>query len=269
MAKPTKAKALERLQKVLDEIPKLKELPRRSTKFKKWHRDTKTVISNTFAGETNHLQDFEKIHYSPTVIYSGMHESEYQQGYENGLESAGAVLESMIDEIKEYWEEGSQSSEVSTPKVNTPEITNKIFIIHGRDNSAKATVARFLEHLELEVIILHEQPNKGRTIIEKFEDYADVKFAVVLLTPDDVGALKEQDNDYKSRARQNVVFEFGYFIGRLGRKNVCALLKGDVEKPSDCDGIIYIPLDDNDGWQLPLLRELRAAGFKIDANQVI
>ena len=269
MAKPIKAKALERLQKVLDEIPNLKELPRRSTKFEKWHRYTKTVISNTFTGETKHLQDFEKIRYSPMVSYPGMHESEYQQYYENGLESAGAVLESMIDEIKEFWEEDGQSSEVSTPKVNTPEITNKIFIIHGRDNSAKSTVARFIEKQKLEAIILHEQPNQGRTIIEKFEDYADVKFAVVLLTPDDVGALEEQNTRYKPRARQNVVFEFGYFIGRLGRKKVCALLKGDVEKPSDCDGIIYIPLDDNDGWQLPLLRELRAAGFKIDANQII
>ena len=269
MVKPTKAKAIERLKKVLDEIPKLKELPPHSTKFKKWHRDTKTVIGNTFASETKHLQDFEKIHYSPLVMYAGPDDPEYQQDYYEGLESAGAILESMIDEIKEFWQEDSQSSAISTPQVNTQEISNKIFIIHGRDDSAKATVARFLEHLELEVIILHEQPNKGRTIIEKFEDYADVKFAVVLLTPDDEGALKDQNHNYESRARQNVVFEFGYFIGRLGRKNVCALLKGDVEKPSDCDGIIYIPLDDNGGWQIPLLRELKAADFKIDANKTL
>ena len=269
MPKQTKAKALERLQKVLDEIPNLKKLPRRSTKFEKWHRDTKTVIGNTFAGETKHLQDFEKIHYSPRVMFSSMHDSEYQQAYEKGLESAGAVLESMIDEIKEFWEEEKQSSIVPNPQINTPENTNKIFIIHGRDNSAKATVVRFLEHLEVDVIVLHEQPNQGRTIIEKFEDYADVKFAVVLLTPDDIGALKEQNRNYKSRARQNVVFEFGYFMGKLGRKNVCALLKGDVEQPSDCDGIIYISLDDNDGWQMPLLRELNAAGFKIDANKIL
>lgn len=269
MAKPIKTKALERLQKVLDEIPKLKELSRRSTKFEKWHRDTKTVISNTFAGETKHLQDFEKIHYSPMVMYANMHDSEYQQAYEKGLELAGAVLESMIDEIKEFWEEDKQSSTVTNPQINTPAKANKIFIIHGRDNSARDAVARFLEQLKLEAIILHEQPNQGRTIIEKFEDYADVKFAVVLLTPDDEGALKEQNHKYESRARQNVVFEFGYFIGKLGRENVCALVKGNIEKPSDCDGIIYIPLDDNHGWKFQLLRELNAAGFKVDANQAL
>ena len=264
-----KAKAIERLQKVLDEIPKLKGLPPHSPKFEKWHRDTKTVIIKTFGDNSSQLNDFIDIPYSPMVMYAGTDDPEYQQAYNEGLESACAILESMIDEIKEFWGEDSQSSEISTPQVNTQETSNKVFIIHGRDTSAKAIVARFLEHLKLEPIILHERPNEGRTIIEKFEKFADVKFAVVLLTPDDVGALKEQDNDYKPRARQNVVFEFGYFIGKLGREKVCALVKGDIEQPSDCHGLMYIPLDDNDGWRFMLIRELNAAGFKLDANQAI
>ena len=123
--------------------------------------------------------------------------------------------------------------------------------------------------MELEPVILHEQPNKGRTIIDKFEEYADVRFAVVLLTPDDVGAVKDREADLLPRARQNVVFEFGYFIGRLGRERVCALAKGDIETPSDSDGILYVPLDDNDGWKMRLLRELKAAGFDVDANQLL
>ena len=269
MAKPTKAKALERLQKVLDEITTLKELPPRSAEFEKWRRNTRTVIENTFDDNPKHIKDFEKTRYSPTVMYSGMEDPVYQEAYVKGLDSARAVLESMIEEITEFWEDDIQSSTVSNSYINSSENTNKLFVIHGRDNSAKSTVARFIEKQNLEAIILHEQPNQGRTIIEKFEDYADVKFAVVLLTPDDVGALEERNPSYKPRARQNVVFEFGYFIGRLGREKVCALLKGDVEKPSDCDGIIYIPLDDNDGWQMLLLRELNAAGLKVDANKAL
>ena len=146
---------------------------------------------------------------------------------------------------------------------------NKIFIVHGRDESARETVARFLERLELEPVVLHEQPNEGRTIIEKFEDYAGVGFAVVLLTPDDLGALKDEKDNLKPRARQNVVFELGYFIGKLGRKNVCALLKGDVEKPSDYDGVLYPRLDDEGGWKMALIQELKAAGFDVDANRAV
>ncbi len=117
-------------------------------------------------------------------------------------------------------------------------------------------------------MVLHEQPNEGRTIIEKFEDYTDVRFAVVLLTPDDVGGLQDNAGDTKPRARQNVIFEFGYFIGKLGRERVCALVKGNVEKPSDYDGVLYIQLDDSEGWKMRLVRELKSAGYNIDANRV-
>ena len=116
-------------------------------------------------------------------------------------------------------------------------------------------------------MILHEQANLGRTIIEKFEEHAQVGFAVALLTPDDVGSLKEEKTNLKSRARQNVIFEFGYFIGKLGRKRVCALVKGDVEKPSDYDGVLYISLNDSGGWEMRLIKELKTAGFDVDANR--
>lgn len=122
--------------------------------------------------------------------------------------------------------------------------------------------------MELKPVVLHEQPNEGRTIIEKFEDYTDVRFAVVLLTPDDVGGLQDNAGDTKPRARQNVIFEFGYFIGKLGRERVCALVKGNVEKPSDYDGVLYIQLDDSEGWKMRLVRELKSAGYNIDANRV-
>ena len=116
-------------------------------------------------------------------------------------------------------------------------------------------------------MILHEQPDGGRTIIEKFEEHAEVGFAVALLTPDDVGALKGDESNLNPRARQNVIFEFGYFIGKLHRERVCALVKGDVEKPSDYDGVLYIPLDDSGGWKTGLIRELKDAGFEVDANK--
>ena len=135
--------------------------------------------------------------------------------------------------------------------------SKKVFVVHGRDDQTKSRVARFLEILGLTPVILHEQSNQGRTIIEKFEQHADVSFAVVLLTPDDVGGLRSGQTTLERRPRQNVIFEMGYFIGRLGRSRVCAITKGEVEIPSDYSGVLYIELDNSEEWQAALGKELR------------
>jgi len=148
----------------------------------------------------------------------------------------------------------------------TPDLS-KVFVVHGHDGEPREAVARFLERLGFEAIILHERPNKGRTIITKFrEEAAGVGFAVVLMTPDDLGRAEKAH--LQPRARQNVVFELGFFIGALGPERVAALVKGNVERPSDFDGVVYISLDDSD-WQRRLGEELDAAGYGIDWNKVM
>ena len=146
---------------------------------------------------------------------------------------------------------------------------NAVFIVHGHDDGAKETVARAVEKLGLRVVILHEQPNKGRTLIEKLETLAkNAGFAIVLLTPDDVGALKNKaDKKSNPRARQNVIFELGYFIGKLGRERVCAILKGDVELPSDINGVIYVRLDESGAWRQELTQEMESVGLSIDKSK--
>jgi predicted nucleotide-binding protein len=144
-----------------------------------------------------------------------------------------------------------------------------IFIVHGQDEAARESVARFAETLDLDPIILHEQVNAGRTIIEKLEHYANVPFAIVLLTPDDIGASASSPDSLQPRARQNVILELGYFVGLLGRAHVCALYKGSLELPSDYVGVVYIPLDPEGGWRLRLAKELKAAGFGIDMNRAL
>ncbi len=143
-----------------------------------------------------------------------------------------------------------------------------VFVVHGHDEAAKQSVARFIETLGLDAIILHEQPNEGRTIIEKFEDYSSVGYTVVLLTPDDVGALASEPEAMRPRARQNVIFELGFFVGKLGRKNVCVLYKPGVERPSDYQGVVFEPLDDGEGWKLKLYKEMKAAGLDVDASKL-
>jgi predicted nucleotide-binding protein len=141
----------------------------------------------------------------------------------------------------------------------------KVFIVHGHDEVVKLSVARFLEKLGLTPIILHEQASQGKTIIEKIEEHSNVGFGIVLYTPCDLGKSKDSEV-LQPRARQNVVFEHGYLMAEIGRNNVCALVKDDVEKPNDISGIVYINYDSNGGWHMELLKELKSSGYEVNAN---
>ena len=144
---------------------------------------------------------------------------------------------------------------------------SKVFIVQG-DNTAKEAVARFVENIGLKAIILHEQASLGKTIIEKIEANSNVGFAIVLYTPCDLGASKGEKDQLKPRARQNVIFEHGYLIGKIGRKNVCHLFKSGVETPSDIEGLVYAPMDAGDGWKYTVAKEMKACGYDIDLNKI-
>ncbi|HHU85007.1 MAG TPA: nucleotide-binding protein [Clostridiales bacterium] len=146
---------------------------------------------------------------------------------------------------------------------------SNIFIVHGRDDGIKNEVARFIEKLKLNPIILHEQSSGGDTIIEKIERYSNVGFGIVLYTPCDKGGLANEHFEAKFRARQNVVFEHGYLIGKLGRKKVVALVKDNVEKPNDISGIVYVNYDLNGAWKTEIAKELHSSGYPIDFNDLL
>lgn len=158
---------------------------------------------------------------------------------------------------------------IETNELNQP---NKVFIVHGHDNEMKLDVARFLERQNIKAIILHEQPNLGSpTIIEKFERHSDVGFAVVLFTPDDEGRVAKSDKEtmLSSRARQNVIFELGFFFAKLGRERVCVLKRKEMEFPSDIQGVFYTEYNGNDKWKSELARSLSNVGFEIDWEKVL
>lgn len=146
----------------------------------------------------------------------------------------------------------------------------KVFIVHGHDEILKNSVANLLHKLNLEPIILHEQANRGRTLIEKFIEHSEVGFAVVLLTPDDLGGNAKDDiEQFKHRARQNVIMELGYFLGKLGRERVVAIYDQDVEMPSDYSGVLFIPYDDVGLWQYSLAKEMKAVKMPVDLNKLL
>lgn len=196
----------------------------------------------------------------------------------------------------------SLESEVGSPQLSAKKFSNKVFIVHGREFRAVKELKALLEGVGLLPIVLHEKASGSRTIIEKLEKHSDVGFAFVLLTPDDAGycqyerkslsddyvirilptlknlrsltskeheltiaeAMKGFVNMLRGRARQNVVLEFGYFIGRLGRDRVCCLHQGNVELPSDMTGIVYIHFDKSiKECREKILEELREAKYNV------
>ena len=149
-------------------------------------------------------------------------------------------------------------------------ISNKVFIVHGHDEKAKNELEIFLNEIGLEPIVLHRQADEGQTIIEKFEKHSDVGYAFILLTPDemaytvDQAESSESERDVEFRARPNVIFEFGYFVGKLGRSRVCCLYTGTVTLPSDINGLVYKQFNNSieeSGYSI--IRELKAAGYSL------
>ena len=184
------------------------------------------------------------------------------------VDGEGAIAMNIADRTRQLPKSDGSRGKLSTWSAAHQDLSSdrSIFLVHGHNNAALNEVARYLEKLRQHVIILREQPDINRTIMEKFEACADVDFAVVLLTGDDRGGEAQSEGSTKLRPRQNVVFELGYFIGRLGRNRVCALYESGVELPSDYSGVLYHELDSRGSWRLELARELKAAGLSIDMN---
>jgi len=163
-------------------------------------------------------------------------------------------------------EKPKASDTMKAMQVATPS-SNFIFIVHGHDAASKEELARILEKLGLVPVILHEQPQKGRVLIEKLEDHtSEVDYAFILLTPDDIGSQKDaKPEQAKPRARQNVIFEFGYLMGKLGRDRICCLYTGDIELPTDLEGIVYVSFNKSvhEAYE-KIVAELRAAGYQLN-----
>lgn len=266
MASLDRAEAVKKLKRQQGALRSLNAVSISSPEFKKWERDTEVALENIFGTESRHCGDFKSVSYLGG-LYVGATDADFEQAFHKGTKDADVLLQSMIEEIEEYGLGDQDSSPKTTRQTAT---TKKVFVVHGRNEAYRQAVARFLEKLKLEPIILHEQANEGRTVIKKFEDHADVAYAVVLLTADDRGGLKSAaPEEQKDRARQNVILELGFFLGRLGRSRVCPLYEEGVELPSDYAGVLFVKLDQGEGWKWKLAKELQSAGLPIDMNDIV
>ena len=258
---------IKKLNKRIEEVTRLNEqnISYNDAEVKTAEANIRDTIREVFGSNSPEFNDHEDHEIWRGPLIMGDPPDSRQKKFKAGIPQTISMLSGLISRLEEKRDDLSESS--GTTVITQPTgTTRRIFLVHGHDDGVRQTVARFLEKLELDPVILQEQPNQGNTLIEKFEKNADVEYAVILLTPDDMGYPNGEPGQAKSRARQNVILELGYFMGRLSRNRVCALYKGSLELPSDIHGILYVPMDEADGWKSELAREIKKAGIPIDLN---
>ena len=230
---------------------------------------SKMILANIFGANSEYISDLRQIRFFPLYTDIRRQPSQNQALWESGKTKSENVIKTCLEEVRLACE---LNSEIKDVQFKQPvEAVPEVFVVHGHDEEMKQSVARVLEKLDLKPIILHEKPDQGRTIIEKFIEHSQVQFAVVLFSPDDMGHSKTASPDTaKHRARQNVVLELGFFLGKLGRDSVVVLYKNvpNFEMPTDYSGVLFKAYEGT-GWQFELVRELNAKGFKVDANKLI
>jgi len=242
------------------------DLEQAQSEYDSWNDYNSELLKQSFNNpHSEYRKDYDKKFATVTIFYNDDRQSFLQSisWFRSNLEDKLSSLRNLINKLDLL------KSDLTLLSINKTQFVDSkdIFIVHGHDEAVREKVARFLEKLSLKPIILHEQANSGKIIIEKFESHANVGFAVILLTGDDVGKVKNAAND-SPRARQNVILEWGFFIGKLGRNRVCALYEKGVELPSDLHGLLYVSLDGR-GWQMDLAKELKTAGYEIDLNKLL
>ena len=254
------AKAIELLKKQIEQIDKLLQLHHDDPEFTKWDNFTEQIIIKAFGKPHENLTDYTSSRYAGE-FWANMPDEAYQENFIKTLNIRKKLLEGFIEQLEAFGGIQKEQEPIISKRVSS----KKVFIVHGHNEQAKTELALILTRLSFEPIILHEQPSQGLTIIEKLEKHSDVGFAFILLTPDDKGCKGGQENNLLPRARQNVVFEFGLFVGKLGRNRVCCLYTGDIEPPSDLHGLVYLPFNNSvNEIQLDIVKELRAAGYEVN-----
>ncbi|GIM32725.1 TIR domain-containing protein [Paraclostridium bifermentans] len=232
-------------------------------------KKSELYIRKVFGENSKYIKEIHNISFYP-MVYPSSDDMKFDCWHGGKIKFTNTI-NTMIEELVIFGD-SSQLQSVSNKISGVIQKNKKVFIVHGHNEAMKESVARCLEKLDLEAIILHEKSDKGRNILQKLEEEgSEASFAIVLLSGDDKCVSNENPEIVKTRARQNVILELGYFIGKLGKQNVLALYNSEenFEMPSDYTGILYTKYDSSGNWKLQLGKELKASGLDIDLNKLI
>lgn len=253
--------AINELEKIISIIDELigNQSDSENPQFKAWYTRVEIFLADQYGEKSIQLNKFYEIEFEPRVLpFSEVDSYDYIGHCARGLNTAKAYFTVYLEQLK-----GEEDVDDNTQKLQCCNY-NKVFIVHGHDNALKQELARTIEKQGLQAIILSEQISPGKTIIEKIEENSDVAGAICLFTADDLGRAKAGMED-KPRARQNVVFEAGYFMGKLGRDHVVMICEDGVEIPGDLSGVVYTG---KNHWEVEMLKALKVMGYNIDMNRL-
>lgn len=234
------------------------------TDFDAWQNKTEVVLRSIFGEVSLTYKKFRDLSYTPSVWGEG---TDFRPYRANGVREAITILDSAKLELEIAREASIPEAVAVAAAPAASELSTRVFIVHGQDDGKKYELESYLQKLLAEApIILHQEPNGGRVLIEKLEDSAaSVGYAIVLLTGDDVGRANALESaDDRPRARQNVVFEMGFFFGLIGRRRVAVLYEEGLEHPSDINGLVYVALDAAGAWKGKIASEMDHAGIPVD-----
>ena len=287
MTTPSQEQAIERLSKALDEVPSLQSMSYRSSEFSKWQRSTKITIARIFGSRSEAAEEFDAIRYpvatpatSPSLI--SRNEGVAQREYEYNLGKTAGLLQSMIDEIGEYGLPNPQpASPTETVPVRSPTITQKVFVVHGRNQKARDAMFTFLRAIGLHPLEWNEAVQATGKPMPYIGEILDAAFAqagavVVLMTPDDEARLREQfrspsdpphETELTGQARANVLFEAGMAMGRNADRTILVEL-GSLRPFSDVAGLHVIRMDNRSQRRQELAQRLESAGCPVNLDGV-
>ena len=297
MGKGKKDNRLDELKRLIDDIEKVRIKPRMSPKFKSWHRETLETLERLFGRKSRQVKDFEAVRYNLATFSNKTPESKFEEAFQHGLMNAAVMLSSAAKDLQEGETKAAQptkpvverqpesilkpptiaprAADPVTPAVRAildgsstpvekkpPSIVrramiasgNKIFLVYANDIGMKADVSSFLSKVGVSSIVLKESTTSSTSMIDELEKYDDVSYAIVMLNPDASGIS------------ENTVYELGLIVGRLGRNRVCGLVKDQIDILGNYSGLSYVPIDPAGAWKFLLLKQLKDAGFDVDAN---
>jgi predicted nucleotide-binding protein len=284
MAKLTDKQATDELNRQLDEIDKVRKKPRMSPAFKTWQIETGELLENVFGRRSRQIKDFDNISYSLAAFSNQTPESKFDEAFHQGLKSAAIVLASAIKDVKKRGGAKSQVAATAEPAVKEKEpqkpaaapapvapspaaktspppqrsqpsaVNNKVFVVYADGNSIKNELTDFLAKIGLSVVLVQGKPGRQNDVIDKLEKHPDVSYAIVLLNPAATGISHD------------VVFELGMLVGGLGRDRVCGLVTEKLDILANYSGLSYVPHDPAGAWKFMMIKQLKTAGFEVDAN---
>lgn len=286
MAKYSDKQAIDELNQQIDEIDKVRKKPRLSAKFKTWKSETGELMERVFGRNAKQVKDFDTIPYTLAAFSNQTPESKFDEAFQQGLQKAAIVLSSAIKDIKKGARGGKpQSKEPEPPAREAPKAVNpapsiasspppapvaaspamegrsraplsssKIFIVYADSSSIKNDLMDFISRIGVTPITIQDRPGQQNLLLGKLQQFHDVGYAVVLLNPAATGISHE------------VAFELGILVGALGKDRVCGLVKEKLDIMANYSGISYVPHDPAGAWKFMLIKQLKHAGFEVDAN---